>query len=179
MLDKVILSVMGPHAGESEDFIFNRKVEEIKREGYTFWVHHSVSADPITVRSFIWGCNNPIILFLAPSAKGGAKDTKSLNYATKYSLDKINWLEVPKDIKASGVNKGAYAFVIKNIELNPLIKEVDLSKYTVSDWNEEPRFMQGRGSLCCKINNFPRVKTRIRKVVASAVLCNPYSVYLK
>ena len=46
----LIVSVMGPHAGETPDGIFKRKVKDIEKVGWTLWVirSHGASADVST-----------------------------------------------------------------------------------------------------------------------------------
>jgi hypothetical protein len=44
-----VLSVMGDHAGEGADMIFNRKKADINRLGKTFWLMRSSKALPAQV----------------------------------------------------------------------------------------------------------------------------------
>ena len=45
-----VMSVMGDHAGEGADEIFNRKKSDINRLGKTFWLIRSSKARPAQVR---------------------------------------------------------------------------------------------------------------------------------
>ena len=49
----VIISVMGPHAGESSEQIFSRKIKDIERTGNTFWMIQSYKSNPPKVQSLV------------------------------------------------------------------------------------------------------------------------------
>jgi hypothetical protein len=70
-----IVSVMGPHAGESEDFIFERKTREVADTGRFFWVHRSPNAKPERVKSLCRKAGSEgkrvYCIFIEPSARGG------------------------------------------------------------------------------------------------------------
>ena len=46
----IVISIMGPHAGESEDEIFQRKIDDISKIGLTFWLIRSHQAKPNMVQ---------------------------------------------------------------------------------------------------------------------------------
>ena len=46
-----VISVMGAHAGEDADTIFERKIEDCKTVGRTFWVAKSAKARPAQVQA--------------------------------------------------------------------------------------------------------------------------------
>ena len=46
-----LFSVMGPHAGEDSDVIFERKISDIRKAGRTFWVIRSHKAKPNMVQT--------------------------------------------------------------------------------------------------------------------------------
>ena len=83
--EKAIVHIMGPHAGEGTDTIFTRKLTDVSKCGRTFWVakigdYREGGIKPILAIAR----RKPWIYFVAPSTKGGAKDTKIATKATHY-----------------------------------------------------------------------------------------------
>jgi hypothetical protein len=48
----LIISVIGPHAHETENTIFKRKIEDINKVGKTFWLTKSHQSKPDMVQQF-------------------------------------------------------------------------------------------------------------------------------
>ncbi len=48
----IILSVIGTSAGEKIEGILKRKIDDINKIGFTFWVYKSNQASPKTVQNF-------------------------------------------------------------------------------------------------------------------------------
>ena len=71
---------MGPHAGESSEQIFSRKIKDIERTGNTFWMIQSNKSSPPKVQSLVREAKlereNIFSIFISPSTKGGSKQTK-------------------------------------------------------------------------------------------------------
>ena len=72
--NRCIISVMGAHAGEGVDVIFNRKITDIKQTGITFWLMRSPKARPMQVQNI---CTSSLTytIFVEPASKGGARPT--------------------------------------------------------------------------------------------------------
>ena len=88
--NKVIFSIIGSHAKEGVDEIFARKIKDIDKMGYTFWLHKSWKARPDKIQRFCE--NNPLfVLFLNSSIKNGARPTTGNKSATCFSHDNIGW----------------------------------------------------------------------------------------
>jgi hypothetical protein len=84
----VFLSVIGPHAGESENEIFERKMKDIETVGVTYWLTRSHGAKPGMVQDI---CREALIhqnevncFFIEPSKRGGAVPTSALIKATSF-----------------------------------------------------------------------------------------------
>jgi hypothetical protein len=94
---RCIVSVMGDHAGEGTDAIFDRKKTDIKRIGVTFWLMRSPKARPLQVQGI---CKTPPVyaIFIEPATKGGARPTTEDDAAIEYSNDRILWHKLPKGI---------------------------------------------------------------------------------
>lgn len=109
-----IISVIGPHAGEELDYIISRKKSDIEKFGFTFWFFK---------KNYL--CNDKLILeykpiivnFLAPKVKGTAKDTKVAKIAQQYSLDNINWVDIPPDMSSvtGNIHKNSIALMISGL----------------------------------------------------------------
>jgi hypothetical protein len=69
-----ILSVMGYHAGEDSDAIFNRKKADIEQQGVTYWLIRSPKARPPQVQGI---CRSlpAYTIFVERATKGGARPT--------------------------------------------------------------------------------------------------------
>ena len=88
--DLCIISVMGAHAGESVDVIFNRKIADIELAGKTFWLMRSPKALPVQVQD-ICTSSPAYTIFVEPSSKGGARPTRNNKAAKEHSVDKKVW----------------------------------------------------------------------------------------
>jgi hypothetical protein len=83
--DLCIISVMGAHAGEGVDVIFNRKIADIELTGKTFWLMRSPKALPIQVQD-ICKSSPAYTIFVEPSSKGGARPTTNNEAAKEHSV---------------------------------------------------------------------------------------------
>ena len=94
---RCIISVMGDHAGEGVDEIFERKYSDIKRTGKTFWLLKSPKARPVQVHKL---CTPPptYTIFVEPSSKGGARPTTRDDAVREYSEDGKIWHRLPEGI---------------------------------------------------------------------------------
>jgi hypothetical protein len=69
-----VVSVIGSHAGEGIDAIFERKKADIEQIGKTFWLVRSPKAQPGQVQG-ICRTAPAYTMFIEPSTKGGARPT--------------------------------------------------------------------------------------------------------
>jgi len=92
-----VISVMGAHAGEGVDAIFNRKIADIDLSGKTFWLMKSPKARPPQVQEL---CKTIIAytIFIEPATKGGARATTTDDVSREYSSDKKSWYRLPDGI---------------------------------------------------------------------------------
>jgi len=73
-------------------------------------------------------------IFLEASQKGGAQPTKTSSVASQFSLDNINWFNIPKGIKVTGkIDRGTTALVLENLEMNN-DKEAKIDLWNYSDY---------------------------------------------
>ncbi len=186
----VILSVMGPHAGEDEATIYARKMKEIEDEGFSLWVHGSNSARPEPVKRLCRRAEDagetPYCIFIEPSSPGGAQPTANDRRAAEYSGDKINWQRVPAGISPTGNIGGSRTVAMVFDGLWPVDRhaQVDLWNYSVFESpGKALRVAQGASSICSEkipsAQDERKIKSHIRRVTAIGRFCKPYSVWLR
>jgi len=185
----IVISVMGPHAGESEHEIFQRKIGDIKKMSQTFWLIKSYRAKPNMVQQICQTAkkeNREIYcVFIEASSSKGATPTKEASFAESYSADGKKWKDLPKGLSpvTGKVDGSAYALVFNQLEL-VLGKRIDLSNYANYFRQDHPiRILQGASTLCGIKKDMrshkDRIKSNDRKVIAFGKLCEPFCVWLK
>ena len=185
----IVISVMGAHAGESEDEIFRRKIGDIKQIGHTFWLIKSFQAKPIMIQQFCQTAKKENLEvycnFIEASSSKGATPTKEASCAKSYSADREKWEDFPKGLSpvTGKIDRSAYALVFNQLKV-VYAKRIDLWYYANYFKQDHPvRIFQGGSTLCgvkkdMKIHK-DRIKAHIRKVVALGRLCPPFCVWLK
>ena len=172
---RVVLSVMGPHAGEGENAIFTRKRADIASCGSTLWLCCSPAARPDRTQDF----RPEFVLFLDPASPRGARPTTTDTHATLLSLDRVRWESISPDLgPVTGRMSNAYAFVLSSIELCD--NTIDLWSY--ADATRAPiRFRLGASTLLAQKTDMVLggVASRFRRVRAVATLTHPYAVWVR
>ena len=107
-----VVSVMGDHAGEGADEIFNRKKADINRLGKTFWLMRSSKARPAQVQGMC-ATIPAYTIFVEPATKGGARPTTAEDAAKEYSDDRVLWHRLPEGLSpvTGKLDAGATALV--------------------------------------------------------------------
>lgn len=172
--DRVILSVMGAHAGEDESAIFARKMGDISSSGQTFWVYGSHSARPDRVQI----SGSRYVLFLSPASSNGARPTTTSVCASCFSRDKNIWAPLPTVGPVTG-KLPSYAFVMS--ELSFCAEVIDLWEYASVD--SAVRFRLGASTVIANRRDTStdplRMRSRFRRVVAIGKLVEPFAVWVK
>lgn len=177
--DRLVLSVMGPHAGETPEAIFSRKIRDVSVAERTFWLYRSPRARPDLVRAHAARC----VIFLAPSMVGGARPTIVAARATSFSPDRSRWSPLPEEISpVTGNLRGeAYAFVFSSLCLNSTSISVDLWQYATE--GGPVRFRLGASTLLATRTSTAthpaRAKSRFRRVLAIGLLATPPAVWIR
>jgi lipopolysaccharide export LptBFGC system permease protein LptF len=186
----VIISVMGPHAGESSEEIFSRKIADVEKTGKTFWVINSYKSNPTIIneikQSALKENENVYCLFIEASTKKGARPTTESKKATEYSEDKQIWkLFNKKNSPVTGnIRKNSYAMVFDELSIIESKSEFNLWDYGDFDKQTEPILPKLGVSTWCGIkknmSNHPdKIKSNLRKIMAVAKLHNIGSVWLR
>lgn len=184
-----VLSVMGPHAGEDSDEIFARKIADTRRAGKTFWLIRSHKAKPDMIQTICSAAraraNEPLCAFLGPSSPGGAVPTKISCAAAEYSADLSKWESLPSGIGpvTGQMTRSACALVFDQLVLCES-EVLDLWQYADFFNQEQPvKIRQGASTVGVVGRNTSahsdRMKSHIRKVIASGRLTEPFAVWLR
>jgi hypothetical protein len=188
--DFAVISVMGPHAGESTKQIFTRKKRDIEKVGKTFWLVRSPAVKPCMVQEMCSAARKRSqrvsCLFISPSSEGGAKDTDGASPATEYSVDGSTWLPLPKGLTpvTGRLDGRAAALVFDELTIIDKQAELDLWDYCCHGDGTAPIiFGQGRSTVCAirKSSRACRgkMKSNIRVLVAKARLAAPFAVSVR
>lgn len=184
----LIISIMGPHAGESESEIFERKINDTEKIGKTFWLMRSRQAKPLMVQSICKEAqstdNNVFAIFIESSSKGGAMPTSSAHTALSYSSNGKDWDDLPKGLSpvTGKIDSGAYALIFDKLELSN--GNIDLWQYADFSKQDFPiKIMQGASTLCAIKKEIAtgsgKIKSRFRKIIAVGKLCPPFGVWIR
>jgi len=184
-----VLSVMGPHAGEATEAIFERKIADIRNIGKTFWLVRSHKAKPKMVQSICFTASfrktNVFCLFLQPSSPGGAIPTKYNSAATEYSANLSTWHSLPHGLSpVTGlITRSACALVFDQLDAQEA-EAVDLWQFAdFFDPKHPIMIRQGASTLCALRKDMKsdpnRMKSNLRQLVAIGRLVEPYAVWLR
>jgi len=179
-----IVSVMGDHAGEGAEAIFDRKQDDIKRIGMTFWLMRSPKARPRQVQQI---CDSlpAYTVFVEPATKGGARATTADDRAREFSNDGTSWHQLPQSLSpvTGKLDRSATALVFDLLSTD-VSGVIDLWDYSDAGDSSKPlKFILGCATVCAIRKNTKsqpgRMKSRYRRVVAVARLAEPYCAWLR
>lgn len=177
----ILVSVVGSHAGETLEQIFERKQKEIEKAGFTFWLYKSHSAKPEVVQKLARSNKKAFCYFIRASSQLGARPTKESKPATHFSVNGSVWKKIPNNILVTGSSRSASALVLKDLKLTNYT--IDLWRYSNYNNRKEPALIRlGNSTLPItkksSLRNTNKMKSHIRDVVAVAELKTPFCVYL-
>jgi hypothetical protein len=181
----VLLSVMGSHAGETEDEIFRRKMADIASCKKTFWLTHSVTAKPEFIQEV---CTHALryqsyVNCIFITARKPTQDTISTARAIAFSRDKQEWERFPSSLSpvTGKIDAGASALVFDGLDFAS--GKLDLWDYVQYGTEDVPLTIRQRMSTFpCVRSSIPiegLVKSRERRVIAVGRLVTPFCVWLK
>jgi hypothetical protein len=179
-----IVSVMGDHAGESPDAIFNRKMADIEKIGKTFWLIRSPKAKSAQVQG-LCKTTQAYAIFVEPATKGGARPTIAEDPTKEYSNDRVLWNPLPNGLSpvTGKLESSATALVFDQMATG-VSGTLDLWDYgELSDINRPLRFSLGCSTVCAvrmdTKSHSEKMKSRYRGIVAIARLATPYCVWVR
>lgn len=197
----VVISLMGPHAGESTHDILLRKIEDVKRCGQTMWAINSWKAKPDQVRQcqpeFLYIVNDP------PrrrdiSAGEAHRDAGSPTAGGRAACEcnpgdrqQDPWGPLPEGLSEVTTNArflkngNGRALVLKSlIDLRASPKKIQMTDFAdISGAIPVPlRTAQGSSTVCAKRQNMqthPEAWHKERLIIAIAEFMPPYAVWLR
>jgi hypothetical protein len=180
--DRFIFMKVGEHAGESFKDILERKQRELEAAGRIFWGYGGSTCHPRTqVQPFakqIVEQHGQIHMLLQPM---NSKADPDLVPATEFSVDGIEWKELPSGVCVTG---SRYAMVMGEIQADEF--ELPLHEYVVGHGRSEGRaaskYIQGRVDKACLTRADAQGAAIEAKSVAieyKAALIEPYAVFLR
>ena len=181
-----VVSVMGPHAGESVEEIFERKACDIKKVGWTLWLIRSYKARPDIVQRMCSKGDPLYVVFIEPSTPGGAKPATSAMSVAEYSADRVTWVPVPSALGpvTGKLDGAAHALVMDRLELCREPARLDVWAY--GDYAEPGlplRTKIGCSTVCAArrdMSSHPlRMKRRFREIIAWGRLHEPPAVWVR
>lgn len=179
-----VISVMGAHAGEGVDVIFDRKVADCQTAGQTFWVAKSAKARPGQVQEFC-ASSAGYVIFVEPATPGGARPTTQADCATEYSADRLCWLALPPEIgPVTGQMNGTATALVFDQLYTEVEGVLDLWRYADAASPDLPiRFKLGLSTICALRKNTAthphRLKSQHRGIVAVGRLMKPYCAWVR
>jgi hypothetical protein len=181
-----VVSVMGPHAGESVEQIFERKIRDIRKIGWTLWLIRSYKARPDIVQRMCSKGHPVCVVFIEPSRPAGARPATSAMSVVGYSADRITWVPMPSALGpvTGKLDGAAHALVMDRLELCREPLRLDVWAYGDYAEPELPlRTMIGCSTVCAArrdMSTHPsRMKHRLRSVIACGRLHEPSAVWLR
>ena len=178
--ERLILSVMGLHAGEGIERIFERKIRDILICGKTLWLVRSPFVKPERAQAFLNDSSS--VLFLAPASSNGSRPTTDSCCAKEMSSDGKRWEKLPDGISPVTGRLPAYALVLTELSICKASWLIDL--WMFSDPGDVPvRFKLGMSTALAKTKDVSldsrRMKSRFRQVLARGVIKDPYVVFVR
>jgi len=184
----VVISVVGPHASESEEEIFKRKRKEIKDTGKSFWLYRSYKAKPDVVRDLskeaLEKSNTPLCIFIQASSKKGAQPTKQADRMREFSVDRKNWKKIPSGILVTGSSKNSFIMVFNKLDLIERKEFLNLWNYSLFGASGKAvKMTLGASTVCCSKESSEddpnKIKSNLRKVVAVGELTHPFAAWVR
>jgi hypothetical protein len=185
-----LISVMGPHAGEESLPIFQRKIIDISRVGWTLWLIRSYKAKPDRVQAMCQYTSPIYVAFVEPPSPGGAQPTMTSAAATEYSSDQHDWVPLPPELGpvTGHLGRGAYALLLDRMEFCSRTDQIDLWDYCEFDTTgarSKPSvaIKQGCSTICAERltskSGQSGMKSRYRRVIACGRLRTPSAVWVR
>jgi hypothetical protein len=182
-----VISVIGPHAGESVAEIFGKKIQDTNSVGMTFWLNRSQKARPEMVQRL---CEEAMrdneeccCIFVEPSAEGGATPATTVMTARSFSKDGRIWSDLPRGLSpvTGKIGGGAQALVFDRLQLTSATVIVNLWNYAdFTNQNSPIQMKRGVSTVCAVKKDMHSHTGRMkRRVMAVGKFCDPFCVYLK
>ena len=164
-MKSVVFSLVGPHAGQSLEEIFERKIKDCEVLKETFWVYQSSCCT-----KGLFDTHKPSeILFISASKPGAAKQTKSSTLAQQFFKNK-QWFGFNKDLSpvTGRIHSKSTAFQLTNLRM--VNETIDFNDYTDITTNKPLRFSQFCSTTIGAMSENNTEESRLRTICAKAIL---------
>ncbi len=179
-----VLSVIGPHAGETMFQIYERKIQDIGTVGKTFW---HISCDKAIFEKINELCvanKDLYIIFIAPGGRNGSRPATTETAASGYTVND-KFFPFPKKMSpvTGQVGGTTAALVFDELQLvdEESAPELDTWNYLDAVKQESLRFILGRSTVPCVLNPNPTegMINHLRKISAIGHFASPFCVRLR
>lgn len=194
--ERIIISVIGPHAGKSVEDNFSEKISDIQNFGYCYWISKSWACNMSTVLNF---CKEKevLLVWILSSSNSYGKDTNTRQIANYWrENENCEWKEMNKKMNKTTGKLPSNSFLLDEISIVDSNIEIDLWKYI--EYSDNPdrnglpfKSIMGKSTICVvNIDKYPENniknlskheievanKKNKRKVVAIGRLKNPFYI---
>ena len=161
----IVFSLVGPHAGQSLEEIFERKIKNCKDLNQTFWVYHSHRCTKSLVNTYkpseVW--------FVSASKPGAAKQTKSSTRAQQFFKDD-QWFDFPQNLSpvTGRIHSKSTAFQLTDLRM--VDETINFNDYIDVVTNKPLRFSQFCSTTIGSETQNESEESRLRTICAKATL---------
>lgn len=180
----ILFMKVGTHAQEDLAAIIDRKSKEIEDEGFAMWGYGGSTCHPLSMvqpfAEMFQQRGAPIHLVMQEmNSKHSADPVR----ADQYSMDTINWIDIPPGIHVLG---SRYALMLKSLDRQTFKLQLDQTRVPVgkSTGRAGNRYLRGQVDKAClevldhrEISNEDEAKEVEISLVAE--LKAPYAVFLR
>jgi hypothetical protein len=186
----VVLSILGPHAGEQPDEFMERKIKDVSKVGHTFWYARSYKCKPHIAQQF--GNIDPelYVLFLGSERNIIAGEpTKSCEAARACNADRNNpakWETLHKHLSpvTGRMDTGAHGLKLDQLQLVKGVVIADMLDFAEPIEGEYRPVKTGQGhstvpAYIKSMHKHPGAKPKRRRVYAIGRLTAPFGVWFR
>ena len=164
-MSSAIFSLVGPHAGQYLEEIFERKIKDCETLNETFWVFQSSRCT-----KSLFDTHKPSeVWFISASKPGAAKQTKSSTLAQQFFKNN-QWFDFNKDLSpvTGRIHSKSTAFQLTNLRL--VNETVDFNNYADIVTNKPLHFSQFCSTTIGTISKNKSEESRLRTICAKALI---------
>ena len=161
----LVFSLVGPHAGQALEEIFERKIKDCKDLKQTFWVYHSHRC----TKSLFDAHKPSEVWFISASKLGAAKQTKSSTVAQQFFKDN-QWFDFPQNLSpvTGRIHSKSTAFQLTDLRM--VNETINFNDYIDLITNKPLRFSQFCSTTIASKTQNASEETRPRIICAKATL---------
>ena len=164
-MNNIVFSLVGPHAGQSLEEIFERKIKDCKNLNQTFWVYQSSRCT-----KSLFSTHKPSeVWFVSASKPGAAKQTRSSARAQQFFKDD-QWFNFPQDLSPVTGRIHSKSTALQLTNLGMVHETIDFNNYIDVVTNKPLRFSQFCSTTIGSETQNESEESRLRIICAKATL---------